>query len=63
MFVYRNVSSGQTVESADRLPHLDGLARWVRSEQTAKPKPQPTPEPSEAEPKPAPRRRPRKATE
>ncbi|OZC55065.1 hypothetical protein CH289_07675 [Rhodococcus sp. RS1C4] len=31
-FRYVNVNSNQVVESDERLPHLDKLARWLRSE-------------------------------
>jgi len=58
MFVYRNASSGQVIESEHVLPHLDGLARWERSEVERKPAPEPTPEPAteQDEPTPAPRK-------
>lgn len=32
-FRYRNLTSGQVVESDDVLSHLEGLARWDRTEQ------------------------------
>jgi len=50
MHVYRNVTTGQTVESEDRLPRLDGLARWERTEQATKPTPKRETKPAEDDP-------------
>ena len=54
MHVYRNATTGQTVESEDRIPRLDGLARWEHTEQADKPAP--APEAEQDEPTPTPRR-------
>lgn len=50
MHVYRNATTGQTVESEDRLPRLDGLARWEHTEQADKPAPRQATKPAEDDP-------------
>jgi hypothetical protein len=36
-FRYCNLTSGQVIESDEILSHLEGLARWDRTEQAATP--------------------------
>ena len=61
MHVYRNATTGQTVESEDRIPRLDGLARWAHTEQADKPAPATVVEQDETTPTPRKSTRNRKA--
>ncbi|MHD0300106.1 hypothetical protein RCF19_29805 [Rhodococcus qingshengii] len=41
-FRYTSTENGQTIDSEDRLDHLEGLARWQVSEIAEIPEPQPS---------------------